>query len=76
MVREKVDSSVNTDVEEIKEFTNKGLEKGSITPVEKEIIENTVSSLDQEVYKICTKIENVVCIKVTDEIDNIIKKEM
>ncbi len=73
IVKEKVYSE-NTDVEEIKEFTSKGLEKGSITKIEKEIIDKAVYVLDKPISKICTKAEDIISVKIDDSVDSIIKK--
>ena len=57
-----------TDLDEIKEFTNKEVEKGSITKLEKEIMEKTVSNLDRNLCKVCTKMEDVKCINSNEKV--------
>ena len=72
VIKERVD--MPDDIEVVREFTNKGLENGTITKVEKEIMERTVTGLDIPLYKVCTRMEDVVRISTKEGIKSIKEK--
>ena len=72
IVKEKVNTK--NDIEEVREFTNKGIEKGTITKVEKDIMERTISGLDIPLTKVCTKMENVISTSTKEGIKSIKEK--